>query len=131
MKKEQKGGKPMAASQQVQFQIADMAIKIDAAEMLVYKTCYLKDSGLRYGKEAAMIKMLCTDLAMEISSMAIGIFGPYGYLVEGIVEKFYRDVKVMQIYEGSNQIQRIVIANNIIEIENRKERRTFYGFSIK
>jgi butyryl-CoA dehydrogenase len=61
-----------------------------------------------------MIKTFCTDNAMKIASTAIGIFGPYGYLVEGIVEKFMRDVKVMQIYEGSNQIQRIVIANNII-----------------
>jgi butyryl-CoA dehydrogenase len=112
--KEQKGGKPISASQQVQFQIADMAIMIEAAEALVYKTCYLKDSGQRYSKEAAMIKTFCTDNAMKIASTAIGIFGPYGYLVEGIVEKFMRDVKVMQIYEGSNQIQRIVIANNII-----------------
>lgn len=114
VRKEQKGGKPIAASQQVQFKIADMAIMIEAAEALVYKTCYLKDSGQRYSTGAAMIKTYCTDIAMKIASMAIGIFGPYGYLVEGMVEKFMRDVKVMQIYEGSNQVQRIVIANNII-----------------
>jgi acyl-CoA dehydrogenase len=114
IKTEQKGGKPIAASQQVQFQIADMAIMIEAAEALVYKTCYLKNAGVRYGTEAAMIKTYCTDNAMKIASMAVSIFGPYGYLVEGIVEKFMRDVKVMQIYEGSNQVQRIVIANNII-----------------
>lgn len=114
VKREQKGGKSIAASQQVQFQIADMAIMIEAAEALVYKTCYLKNLGLRYGKEAAMIKTYCTDNAMKIASMAISIFGPYGYVVEGLVEKFMRDVKVMQIYEGSNQVQRMVIANNII-----------------
>lgn len=114
VKKEKKGGKPIAASQQVQFQIADMAIMIQAAEGLIYKTCYLKDSGNQYSKEAAMSKTYCTDIAMKIASMAVSIFGPYGYLVEGMVEKFMRDVKVMQIYEGSNQVQRIVIANNII-----------------
>ena len=114
VKKEQKGGKAIAASQQVQFQLADMAIMIEAAQGLIYKTCYLKDSGLRYSKEAAMAKTYCTDIAMKIALMAVSIFGPYGYLVEGIVEKFVRDVKIMQIYEGSNEVQRIVIANNII-----------------
>lgn len=114
VKKEQKGGKPIAASQQVQFKLADIGILIEAGEALVYKTCYLKDAGIRYGKEAAMIKTFCTDNAMKIASMAVSIFGPYGYIVEGLVEKFMRDVKVMQIYEGSNQVQRIVIANNIL-----------------
>lgn len=114
VKHEKTAGKPIAASQMVQFQIADMAIMIESAEALIYKTCYLKDSGQRYGKEAAMIKTLCTDNAMKIASMAVSILGPYGYLVEGMVEKYMRDVKVMQIYEGTNQVQRIVIANNII-----------------
>nr|WP_295970677.1 acyl-CoA dehydrogenase family protein [uncultured Bacillus sp.] len=114
VKNEKRGGKPIAASQQVQFKLADMAIMIESAEALVYKTCYLKNAGIPYGKEAAMIKTYCSDVAMNIASTAVGIFGPYGYLVEGLVEKFMRDVKVMQIYEGSNQVQRIVIANNIL-----------------
>ncbi|MBM4764681.1 acyl-CoA dehydrogenase family protein [Bacillus sp. B15-48] len=114
VKKETKGGKPIVASQQVQFQIADMAIMIETAENLIYKTCYLKDAGKPYGKEAAMCKTYCTDIAMKIASMGISIFGPYGYLVEGVVEKLMRDVKIMQIYEGSNEIQRVVIAGNLL-----------------
>ncbi len=114
VKTEQKGGKPIAASQKVQFDIADMAMMIQAAEGIIYKTCYLKDNGLPFSKEAAMTKCYATDIAMKIASMAVSIIGPYGYIVEGLVEKFMRDVKIMQIYEGSNQIQRIVIAGNIL-----------------
>lgn len=114
LKTEQLGGKPMIASQYVQFKIADMAMEIEAGQNLIYKTCYLKDSGQRYSKEAAMAKTYCTDKAMKLASMAVELFGPYGYLHEAKVEKYMRDVKVTQIYEGSNEIQRIVIANNVI-----------------
>lgn len=114
VKQETKGGKPIAASQYVQFKLADMAMKIEAAENLIWKTCYLKDSGQRYSKESAMAKAFTTDTAMKAAALAVDLFGPYGYLKDSVVEKLMRDVKVMQIYEGSNEIQRIVIANNVI-----------------
>lgn len=107
-------GKPMIASQYVQFKIADMATEIEAAQGIIYKTCYLKDSGQHFSKEAAMAKTYCTDTAMKIAAIAVDLFGPFGYLHEAQVEKYMRDVKVMQIYEGSNQVQRIVIAGNVI-----------------
>lgn len=113
-KKQTLNGKPMAASQYVQFKLADMAAMVETAQGLIYKTCFLKDSGQRFSKEAAMAKTYCTDIAMEMASMAVDLYGPYGYLHEARVEKYMRDVKVMQIYEGTNQIQRIVVANNII-----------------
>lgn len=113
-KTQTRGGKPLVKSQYVQFKIAEMATSIEAAESLVYKTCYLKDSGQPYSKESAMSKALCTDTAMKLSTMAVDIFGPYGYLKESPVEKIMRDVKVTQIYEGSNEIQRIVISGNVI-----------------
>ncbi|MGD8192430.1 acyl-CoA dehydrogenase family protein [Brevibacillus ginsengisoli] len=114
LKQETKGGKPMTASQYVQFKIADMAMQIEAAENLIVKTCYLKESGQPYSKESAMAKAFSTDTAMKVAALAIDLFGPYGYLKDSVVEKLMRDVKVMQIYEGSNEIQRIVIANNVI-----------------
>ncbi|MFX3617484.1 MAG: acyl-CoA dehydrogenase family protein [Sporolactobacillus sp.] len=111
---EKRNGKPLAASQYIQFKLADMATRIEATEGLIYKTCYLKDSGEPYSKESAMSKTFATDSAMQIAETAVEIFGPYGYLVESIVEKLMRDAKVMQIYEGTNQIQRIVIANHVL-----------------
>ncbi|MBY6276046.1 acyl-CoA dehydrogenase family protein [Symbiobacterium thermophilum] len=114
VKEERKGGRPIVSSQYVQFKLADMAMLIEASENLIHKTCYLKDSGKRYSKESAMAKAFATDVAMKVAAMAVDLFGPYGYLKESVVEKLMRDVKVMQIYEGTNQIQRIVIANNLI-----------------
>ncbi|MGJ7922013.1 acyl-CoA dehydrogenase family protein [Neobacillus sp. LXY-4] len=114
VKQETKNGKPLAASQYVQFKLADMAMQIEAAEGLINKTCYLKDSGKRYSKESAMAKTFTTDTAMKVAAMAVDLFGPYGYIKNSVVEKLMRDVKVMQIYEGSNEIQRIVIAGNVL-----------------
>lgn len=114
VKKQEKAGKPLAKSQYYQFKVADMSIAIEAARNMVYKACYLKDSGQPYSREAAMAKTFCTDTAMKVTAEAVEILGTYGYLKEGPVEKLMRDVKVMQIYEGSNQVQRIVIANSLL-----------------
>lgn len=114
VRSEKREGKPLAASQYVQFKIADMATLIEAAEGLIYKTCFLKDSGIPYSKESAMSKNFATDSAIKIAAVAIDIFGPYGYLAESGMEKLMRDAKVMQIYEGTNQIQRIVIAHHVL-----------------
>lgn len=109
-----KGGKPLARSQYIQFKAADLCIAVENARNMVYKVCYLKDSGQPYSKEAAIAKTFCTDTAMKVASEAVDILGVYGYMKDSPVEKLYRDVKVMQIYEGTNQVQRIVIANNIL-----------------
>lgn len=112
--KYQRGGKPLAKSQYYQFKIADMGIGLENARNLVYKACYLKDAGRPYTTEAAMAKTYATDTAMKIAAEAVEIMGPYGYMKDSPVEKLMRDVKVMQIYEGTNQVQRIVISRNLI-----------------
>ncbi|BAF60615.1 acyl-CoA dehydrogenases [Pelotomaculum thermopropionicum SI] len=111
---QQRGGKLLAKSQYIQFKVADMCMAVETCRNMVYKVCYLKDSGQHFSKEAAIAKAYCTDTAMWVASEAVDIFGIYGYMKDSPVEKLYRDVKVMQIYEGTNQVQRIVIANNVL-----------------
>ena len=91
-----------------------MAMRIEAARMLVYKACWMRDQGMEFSKEAAMAKCYAADTAMEVTTNAVQIMGGYGYSREYPVEKMMRDAKIMQIYEGTNQIQRLVIANKII-----------------
>ncbi len=105
---------PIASFQLVQGMIADMAMKVDAARLLVYKACCLRDEGKDFAKEAAMAKCYASDVAMEVTTDAIQVMGGYGYSKEYPVEKMMRDAKIMQIYEGTNQIQRLVIANKIL-----------------
>lgn len=107
-------GQPIASFQMIQNMIADMAMRIEAARMLVYKTCWMRDQGMEFSKEAAMAKCYAADTAMEVTTNAVQIMGGYGYSREYPVEKMMRDAKIMQIYEGTNQIQRLVIANKII-----------------
>ena len=107
-------GQPIASFQMVQAMIADMAMKIDAARLLVYRACWLRDQGLEFSKEAAMSKCYAADIAMQVTTDAVQIMGGYGYSKEYPVEKKMRDAKIMQIYEGTNQIQRLVIANKIL-----------------
>ena len=107
-------GQPIASFQMIQNMIADMAMRIEAARMLVYKACWMRDQGMEFSKEAAMAKCYAADTAMEVTTNAVQIMGGYGYSREYPVEKMMRDAKIMQIYEGTNQIQRLVIANKII-----------------
>ncbi|MDO5037295.1 MAG: acyl-CoA dehydrogenase family protein [Tissierellia bacterium] len=106
--------KPIAAQQIISFKLADMHTKIEAARMLVYKAAEMKTAGLRYGKESAMAKMYASDVALEVVNDALQIHGGNGYLKGMDVERFYRDAKITTIYEGTNEIQRVVIAANII-----------------
>lgn len=106
--------KPIASFQLIQAMIADMAMKIEAARLLVYKACWLKDQGVDYSKEAAMAKCYAADIAMQVTTDVVQVLGGYGYSKEYPAEKYMRDAKIMQIYEGTNQIQRLVIANNIL-----------------
>jgi alkylation response protein AidB-like acyl-CoA dehydrogenase len=109
-------GKPISAFQGVQFMLADMAMKLEAARSLVYATAKMIDSGeKKFAKESAMCKCFASDVAMEITTNAVQILGGYGYMKEYPVEKMMRDAKITQIYEGTNQIQRSVIASNLIK----------------
>lgn len=108
-------GKPIASIQAIQFMLADMAIEIEAARQLVHHAAVLKDAGLPYGKEAAMAKTFASDTAMKVTVNAVQILGGYGYSREYPVERLMRDAKITQIYEGTNQIQRVVIAGQILK----------------
>lgn len=107
-------GKPIAAFQMVQAMIADMAMKVEAARLLVYRACWMKDQGMEFSREAAIAKCFASDAAMEVTTTAVQVLGGYGYCEEYPVEKYMRDAKIMQIYEGTNQIQRMVIANKTL-----------------
>jgi len=108
-------GKPISSFQGVQFMLADMATRVDAARMLVYRAARMRDMGLPYSKEASMAKMYATDTAMQVATDAVQIFGGYGYSKEYPVERYMRDAKITQIYEGTNQIQRMVIAKHLVK----------------
>jgi len=107
-------GKPIASFQAVNFMLADMAIKIDAARLMVYRAAYNKSHHLPYSKEAAMAKAFASDMAMAVTTDAVQIFGGYGYSREYPVERMMRDAKITQIYEGTNQAMRMVIAGSIL-----------------
>lgn len=107
-------GKPIAANQAIGFMLADMAIQIEAARQLVHYAARLKDAGMPFGKEAAMCKTFASDMSVQVALDAIQIMGGYGYSREYPVERLLRDAKITQIYEGTNQIQRVVIAGHIL-----------------
>ena len=113
-KERQQFGKPISAFQAISFMMADMAMKIDAARLLVYRAAWLKETGQEYGTEAAMSKCFASDVAMEVTTDAIQIFGGYGYSKEYPVERLMRNAKITQIYEGTNQVQRMVISGAIL-----------------
>ena len=109
----QQFGKPIIDFQGVGFMLADMAIQIEQARLLVHQAARLKDAGLPYSHIAAMAKCAATDASMKVTTDAVQVLGGYGYTREYNVERYMRDAKVMQIVEGTNQIQRVVIARNI------------------
>lgn len=107
-------GQPLAANQGISFKLADMYTKIDAARLLVYRAAEMKTNGERYGLQAAEAKMFASDMALEVVNDALQIYGGSGYMKGMEVERAYRDAKITTIYEGTNEIQRVVIAANII-----------------
>ena len=107
-------GRPILKNQALKFKIADMAIKIETARQMVAYALTLMDRNLPHTKESAIAKCYASDIAMEVTSDAVQIFGGYGYSREYPVEKLLRDAKIFQIFEGTNEIQRIVIARNTI-----------------
>jgi len=107
-------GKAISEFQGIQFQIAQMATDIEAARLLVYNAARLKDAGMNFVKEAAMAKLFCSQVAERVSSLAIEIYGGYGFSREYPVEKYLRDQKVGQIYEGTTHMQLMVIAKQLL-----------------
>jgi butyryl-CoA dehydrogenase len=103
-------GKPIVQHQAIAFKLADMATEIDAARLLVWRAAWLKDNKLPYGKEASMAKLYASDVANRAAREAIQIFGGNGYVTEFPVERHFRDAKITEIYEGTSEIQRLVIS---------------------
>jgi acyl-CoA dehydrogenase len=107
-------GKPIAGHQAIQFMLADMAMKVNAGRLLCWHAAWLKDNGHRNTVESAMAKCFTGDIAMEVTTDAVQILGGYGYMKDYPVEKYMRDAKLHQIYEGTNEIQRLVIARGLL-----------------
>ncbi|MEK9830052.1 MAG: acyl-CoA dehydrogenase family protein, partial [Schleiferiaceae bacterium] len=108
-------GKPIAEHQGISFKLADMATKVEAARLLVLKAAWLKDQGQNFDKESAMAKLYASEVAMEATVEAVQIHGGYGFVKEYHVERLMRDAKITQIYEGTSEIQRIVIGRAVLE----------------
>jgi len=104
----------ISSFQAIQFKLADMATEIEAARLLVYQSAYRASAGLSYGQQSAMAKMYASDVAMRVTTEAVQVFGGYGYTREYPVERMMRDAKITQIYEGTNEVQRIVISAALI-----------------
>lgn len=114
-KERQAFGGPISRLQAIQFKLADMATRLDAARLLTLNAAYLKDSGKPYSKESAMGKMYAAEAATYISHQALQIHGGYGYTKEYSVERHYRDSRITEIYEGTTEIQRIIIAASLLK----------------
>lgn len=107
--------KPIAELQAIQFKLADMATNIEAARMMILQACSLKQAGKPYGREAAMAKLFASKIAVQSALEAIQIHGGYGYVREYLVERYLRDSKITEIYEGTSEIQRLVIARSLLK----------------
>jgi alkylation response protein AidB-like acyl-CoA dehydrogenase len=109
-------GQTIASFQMIQQMLADMAMKVEAARQLVYASAHALDCDQgNTNKMAAMAKCFATDVAMEVTTNAVQIFGGYGFMKDYPIEKYMRDAKITQIYEGTNQVQRMVIARNLVK----------------
>jgi len=108
-------GKPIAEHQAIQFKLSEMATKIEAARLLVYKAARLKDEGKDYIQAAAMAKLYASEVAMWVTTEAVQVHGGYGYVKEYHVERLMRDAKITQIYEGTSEIQKLVIARELLK----------------
>jgi alkylation response protein AidB-like acyl-CoA dehydrogenase len=107
-------GQPIASFQAIQFMLADMATEVDAARLLTWRAAWLKDNDKPFEKEAAMAKLYASEVAMRVTTKAVQIFGGYGYTAEFPVERYMREAKLFEIVEGTSEIQRLVIANQVL-----------------
>ncbi|TMJ12257.1 MAG: acyl-CoA dehydrogenase [Bacillati bacterium ANGP1] len=108
-------GRSIGEFQAIQWMLADMATRTDAARLLMLRAAYLRQQGTRYTREASMAKLFASETAMWVTHKAVQIFGGYGYIQDYPVERYFRDAKITEIYEGTSEIQRIVIARNLLE----------------
>ena len=109
-------GKPISTLQAIQFKLADMATELDAAELMLLRAAWMEDNHLDYEKESAMAKFYASDVAMRAAIEGLQIFGGYGYCKEYPAERHMRDAKICQIYEGTNEIQRVVVARKLLSM---------------
>ena len=114
VKHRQQFGKAIADFQGVQWMLADMATQIDAARLLTYRAATLKDEGQSFAKEASMAKLFASETATKVADMSLQLHGGIGYFKEAPIERYYRDAKVTEIYEGTSQIQRLVISRHVL-----------------
>ncbi|KEO83410.1 acyl-CoA dehydrogenase [Tumebacillus flagellatus] len=114
-KQREQFGKPIANNQAIQFKLADMATEIEAARLLTYQAAWLESNGLPYSKQSAMAKVFASEVAVKAASEAVQIYGGYGFTREYPVERLYRDAKITQIYEGTSEVQRMVISRFLLK----------------
>ena len=115
VKERKQFGRPIAKFQNTQFQLADMKTKVEAAKMLVYRAAMAKDTQKVFSVEAAMAKLFAAEVAMEVTTKAVQLHGGYGYTREYPVERMMRDAKITEIYEGTSEVQRMVISGNLLK----------------
>ncbi len=108
-------GKPIAKLQAIQWMLADLSTHYEAARLLTHRAAYLKDQGQPFGKEAAMAKLMAAETAMKAATQGIQILGGYGYTTDYPMERYFRDAKITEIYEGTSEVMRLVIANNVLK----------------
>jgi butyryl-CoA dehydrogenase len=108
-------GKPICEFQAIQWMLADMAVEVDAARFLTLRAAYTKDKGVSYSKEAAMAKLFASETAVKSAINAVQVHGGYGYMKEYDVERYFRDAKITEIYEGTSEVQRLVIAASLLK----------------
>ncbi len=111
----QQFGQPIAENQAIAFKLADMQVKLSAANLLLFKACWLKDQGLPFNKEASEAKLYCSEACNEIVNEALQIYGGYGYVKDYPLEKYFRDARVTTLYEGTSEIQRIIISRHLLK----------------
>jgi butyryl-CoA dehydrogenase len=108
-------GRPIAEHQAIQFKLADMCTEIDAARLMLWRAASRKDRGGRHSMESAMAKLLASEVANRVAKEALQVFGGYGYLSDFPAERHYRDAKITEIYEGTSEIQRLLIARSVLD----------------
>ncbi len=108
-------GKPIASFQAIQFMLADAIMNIEAGRLLYQKACWLKMEGKPFSQVSSIAKGFCGDMAMQVTTDMVQVFGGYGFTKDYPVEKYMRDAKILQIYEGTSQVQRMVVAANLLK----------------
>jgi len=112
-KKREQFGRPISKFQAIGFKLADMDVKIELARNTLYKACWMKDQGKSYSREAAIAKLYCSEIAKEVADESLQIHGGYGLIKGSLVERFYRDQRLLQVGEGTSEILRLVISRKL------------------